>query len=168
MHSAPTLARGYAVHSGRRPALEGSQGHGGRPRMRWRGVPRGPSGRTQRARYVLPAAPWAFLGPSGGRRRGRQDHGRPHHDARRHLAGPTTPARPRGLGARRCGHLSLGLPLRSWGHCSPRQPGHRLPLVALMPQWRQDHPNKRPPTRATAISKMGPATSCSAQPKAVP
>jgi hypothetical protein len=27
--------------------------------------------------------------------------------------------------------------------------------VALMPQWRQDYPNNRPPTRATAISAMG-------------
>src|SRR5271168_5177433 len=28
-------------------------------------------------------------------------------------------------------------------------------LVALMPQWRQDCPNNRSPTRATAISEMG-------------
>jgi hypothetical protein len=34
-------------------------------------------------------------------------------------------------------------------------PGHRLPLVALVLQWRQDHPNNRPPTRATANSAMG-------------
>jgi hypothetical protein len=34
-------------------------------------------------------------------------------------------------------------------------PGHSLPLVALELQWRQDYPNKRPPTRATAISEMG-------------
>jgi hypothetical protein len=33
-------------------------------------------------------------------------------------------------------------------------PGHRLPLVAR----RQDHPNNRPPTRATAISEMGQCT----------
>jgi len=40
--------------------------------------------------------------------------------------------------------------------CDDRSsPGRRLPLVALMPQWRQDHPNKRPPTWATAISEMG-------------
>jgi para-nitrobenzyl esterase len=26
-------------------------------------------------------------------------------------------------------------PVAAWG------PGHRLPLVALMPQWRQDYPN---------------------------
>jgi hypothetical protein len=38
---------------------------------------------------------------------------------------------------------------RSWG------PGHRLPLVALMPQWRQNYLNNRPPARATAISAMG-------------
>jgi hypothetical protein len=31
-------------------------------------------------------------------------------------------------------------------------------LGALMPQWRQDHPNNRPPTRATAISEMGQST----------
>jgi hypothetical protein len=38
------------------------------------------------------------------------------------------------------------------GHCSPRQSG---PLVALMPQWRQEYLNNRPPTRATAMSEMG-------------
>jgi hypothetical protein len=27
--------------------------------------------------------------------------------------------------------------------------------VALMPQWRQDYPNNRPPTPANAISEMG-------------
>jgi hypothetical protein len=27
--------------------------------------------------------------------------------------------------------------------------------VALAPQWRQNYPNKRPPSRATAISEMG-------------
>jgi hypothetical protein len=37
------------------------------------------------------------LGAEGRRRRGRQDHGRPHHDARRHLARAT------GLRAARCG-----------------------------------------------------------------
>jgi hypothetical protein len=37
----------------------------------------------------------------------------------------------------------------------PGGPGRRLPLVALMPQWRQNFPNNRPPTRATAISEMG-------------
>jgi hypothetical protein len=37
----------------------------------------------------------------------------------------------------------------------PRGPGGRLPHVALMPQWRQNYPNNRPPTRATAISEMG-------------
>jgi hypothetical protein len=31
---------------------------------------------------------------------------------------------------------------------------HRFGL-ALVLQWRQDYPNKRPPTRATAISAMG-------------
>jgi hypothetical protein len=45
---------------------------------------------------------------------------------------------------------------RGPGGIAPRgSPGHRLPLVALMPQWRQDYPNYRPPTRATAISAMG-------------
>jgi hypothetical protein len=34
-------------------------------------------------------------------------------------------------------------------------PGRRLPLVALVLQWRQDYPNNRPPTRATAISAVG-------------
>jgi hypothetical protein len=32
------------------------------------------------------------------------------------------------------------------------------PLVALVPQWRQNYPNKRPPSRATAISEMGQGT----------
>jgi hypothetical protein len=41
---------------------------------------------------------------------------------------------------------------QSLGHCSPCG---GFPLVALMPQWRQDDPNNRPPTRATAISEMG-------------
>ena len=44
---------------------------------------------------------------------------------------------------------------RSWGIALRGSPGHRLALVALMPQWRQDHPNNRPPTRATAISAVG-------------
>jgi hypothetical protein len=34
-------------------------------------------------------------------------------------------------------------------------PGRMLPLVALVLQWRQDYPNNRPPTWATAISAMG-------------
>jgi hypothetical protein len=38
---------------------------------------------------------------------------------------------------------------------APRVPGHRLPFVALMPQWRQDCPNNRPPTWTTGISAMG-------------
>jgi hypothetical protein len=32
---------------------------------------------------------------------------------------------------------------------------HKLPLVAPMPQWRQDYPDDRPPTWATAISAVG-------------
>jgi hypothetical protein len=44
---------------------------------------------------------------------------------------------------------------RSWGNCPRGSPGHRLPLVALMPRWRQEYPNNRPPTRATAISAVG-------------
>jgi hypothetical protein len=63
--------------------------------------------------------------------------------ARRHLAGAEHPgpARRGSGGACRCGDRS--------------SPGRRLPLLALMPQWRQDYPNKRPPTWATAISEMG-------------
>ena len=59
--------------------------------------------------------------------------------------------------ARRCRHRGAWGPRpRSWGEIAPRGgPGHRLPLVALMPQWRQSYPNKRPPTWATAISDMG-------------
>jgi hypothetical protein len=41
------------------------------------------------------------------------------------------------------------------GRHSQGSPGRRLPLVALVLQWRQDYPNNRPPTRATAISAMG-------------
>jgi hypothetical protein len=49
-----------------------------------------------------------------------------------------------------------GAPCRGPGVIALRgSPGHRLPLMALVPQWRQDHPNKRPPTRATAISAVG-------------
>ena len=40
----------------------------------------------------------------------------------------------------------------SWGGVSG---GRGLPLVALVLQWRQDYPNNRPPTRATAIWAMG-------------
>jgi hypothetical protein len=50
---------------------------------------------------------------------------------------------------------------RSWSNCSPAAyPGHRLPFVALVPQWRQDYLNNRPPTRATAISAMGHKLPC--------
>jgi hypothetical protein len=64
-------------------------------------------------------------------------------------------ARRGSCGARRCGHRSRAL-CRGLGVIAPRGGlRHRLPLVALMPQWRQDYPNKRPPTWATAISEMG-------------
>jgi hypothetical protein len=33
--------------------------------------------------------------------------------------------------------------------------GAWVALVALMPQWRQDDPDNRPPTRAIVISAMG-------------
>ena len=39
------------------------------------------------------------------------------------------------------------------GAHSGRFPGHRLMLVTRGPQWRQDFPNNRPPTRAIAISQ---------------
>jgi hypothetical protein len=51
--------------------------------------------------------------------------------------------------SRRCGHLCRGP-----GVIAPAAV-RGVALVALMPQWRQDYPNKRPPTRATAISEMG-------------
>jgi hypothetical protein len=55
--------------------------------------------------------------------------------------------------------ISAAVPVAFLGIATPppreRDPGHSLPLVALVPQWRQDHPNKRPPTRATAISAVG-------------
>jgi hypothetical protein len=39
---------------------------------------------------------------------------------------------------------------------SQGSPGYRLPLVALVRQWRQDYPDDRPPTWATtAISAVG-------------
>jgi hypothetical protein len=78
------------------------------------------------------------------------------HDARRHLGGtdPGPPDRPRAerVGAA-AGAWSPSAAVR--GNCPRGSPGHRLPLVALMPQWRQDYSNNRPPTRATAISAMG-------------
>jgi hypothetical protein len=44
--------------------------------------------------------------------------------------------------------------LRSWVIAPRGGPGHRLPLVALMPQWRQDYPDGRqvgrPPSRQSA------------------
>jgi hypothetical protein len=74
--------------------------------------------------------------------RARQDHGRPHHDARRHLAAPTTPVLPTGLvRARQCGNRSALGPSSAVLVIAPRGgPGHRLPLVALMLQWRQHRP----------------------------
>jgi hypothetical protein len=93
-------------------------------------------------------------GRSWAERRGRQDHGRPHHDVRRHIGPPGPPdgarAEPAGAATGAWGPL-----LRSWGNCPRGSPGHRLPLVALVPQWRQDYPNNLPPTWATAISEMG-------------
>jgi autotransporter passenger strand-loop-strand repeat protein len=87
-------------------------------------------------------------------RRGCQDHGPPHHDGRRHLARPTTAALPTGLA--RSPSVRPPEPLPPPGAIAPRGgPGQRLPLVALVPQWRQGYPNKRPPTRATANSAMG-------------
>jgi hypothetical protein len=43
---------------------------------------------------------------------------------------------------------------------SPKRgnPTRKSPLVALVPQWRQNYPNNRPPTRAAAISEMGHRT----------
>jgi hypothetical protein len=70
---------------------------------------------------------------------------------------PTTPALPTGLvRSPSVRLLSLEPSAAVLGHLLlAADPGHGLPLVALMPQWRQDHPNKRPPSRATAISAMG-------------
>jgi hypothetical protein len=85
---------------------------------------------------------------------GRQDHGRSHHDARRHLAGTGTGTDHPGPRDRARGATGAWGPLpRSWCNCPRRgNPTRRLPLVALTPQWRQDYLNNRPPTRATAIS----------------
>jgi hypothetical protein len=92
---------------------------------------------------LVASRPGRSWGPSGGDDAGADPTMAP---AAVSLA-PTSPWA--SCGARRCGHRSLGPLPRSWG------PGHRLPLVALMPQWRQNYPNNRPPTRATAISAMG-------------
>jgi hypothetical protein len=137
--------------------------------MRWRvdGCQRGHSAAWahQLARYVLPAAPallpgkaWAFLGPNGGRRRGRRDHADPTTTSVAISLAPTTPALPTGLvRSPTVRPPKPGAPLcRGPGEIAPRGgPGHRLALVALMPQWRQDYPNNRPPTWATVISAVG-------------
>ena len=55
--------------------------------------------------------------------------------------------------------------------CDRRSPaadlGVGMPLVALVLQWRQDYPDNRPPTRATAISAMGQNRPPSALPRAL-
>jgi hypothetical protein len=51
----------------------------------------------------------------------------------------------------RPGPERLGRSAAVWGNCPRGSPRHRLPLVALMPQWRQDHPNKRPSTHSTML-----------------
>jgi hypothetical protein len=76
----------------------------------------------------------------------------------------------------RCGRASCMSPSSAPGRPTPNYrrnctapggppgdlPFHNCPRagipVALMPQWRQKHPNNRPPTRATAISEMGQCT----------
>jgi len=86
---------------------------------------------------------------------------------------PTTPALPRGkpsrpraepvraatIGARPTRKRIPGVLYRSpgafWGSLRDLILGISLPHVALVLQWRQDHPKNRPPTRATAISEMG-------------
>jgi hypothetical protein len=67
---------------------------------------------------------WAFLGPSGGDDAGRRDHGRPHHDARRHLAGSDHPGPPDGARAE-----PVGAATGAWGPSLPRPPAlHHLHL----------------------------------------
>jgi hypothetical protein len=118
----------------------------------------------------------AFLGPSGG------------DDAGAGITAATAPAaislcRPPGpsRGAspprRRCGanqavtkraNESWGSVSQSWGagdrpgrfyKCPPAgYSGRRLPLVALVPQWRQDYPNKLPPKLAAVASEKGQRT----------
>jgi hypothetical protein len=111
------------------------------------------------------------------RRRGR----RPHHDARRHLAGADHAGSP-GLVRSPSVQQPIESPLRGppkaqtnpgalhrspggfWRslrdlpfYNCPRagNPGRSLPLVALVLRWRQDCPNNRPPTRATATAANG-------------
>jgi hypothetical protein len=122
---------------------------------------------------------WAFSGPSGGDDAGRRDHGRPTTTPVAISLAPTTrlsreasppglvrspfarrpieslceahPKRKRILGFSTAvlglSGIAMGPPFlfasQSWAG------------VALMPQWRQNHPNNRPPTRATAISGVG-------------
>jgi hypothetical protein len=102
-----------------------------------------------------------------------------HHDVRRHLAGADHAGSREGqalqawCGARRCGDRSSRCewPTQSANESWVlyRSPGAFLGIatdlpfylppvaqgVALMPQRRQDYPNNRPPTRATAISGVG-------------
>jgi hypothetical protein len=63
---------------------------------------------------------------------------------------PTTPARATARAA-----TGTRVPCRGPGVIALGRgnPTRRLPLVALVPQWRQNYPNNRPPTRATAISE---------------
>jgi hypothetical protein len=93
------------------------------------------------------------------RRPGRQAAGRrgrrPHHGARRISLAPNKPALPRAI-------PNPPDLVRSPSVRPPANPGAFLGIapssgqrVALMPQWRQDYPNNRPPTPANAISEMG-------------
>jgi hypothetical protein len=78
----------------------------------------------------------------------RGDAGLPTVGIRRHLAGTDHPALPTGLRSPpRRGHRTLG------ASAAVLDPGHRLPVVALVPHRRQNDPNNPPPTRATAISE---------------
>jgi hypothetical protein len=112
------------------------------------GLPARPIGGPDRGRSIRPTRP-------------RRGHADPTMVPAAISLVPTAPALPRvslraSCGARRCGHRSLGPSCRGPGVIAPGGgPGRRLPLVALMLQWRQNYPNNRPPTWATAISAVG-------------
>jgi hypothetical protein len=102
-----------------------------------------------RPRHPPGALPLRSLGQAAARR-GHRDHARPLSTAPAAIPPERASLQASG-GVRRYGHRSMGRVIAP----PAADPGHSLPLVALVPQWRRDYPNKRPPTRATAISEMG-------------
>jgi hypothetical protein len=142
-----------AAAARRRSAPEASQGHGGKPRVRFTGQP---PGSHQRARYVLREAL---------RRWGASGHSCP----RREVGGQARPGAftaatlrpPRRPGSRPgCGHRSLGPSAGVLGNCPKRgNPTRRLPLVDLAPQGGRTTPTTgrqlgRPPSPRWATTRL--------------